>query len=178
MVEAALTILLLSPAPPLLFMGEEWAAQQPFPFFCDFTGDLADAVRDGRKREFAEAYADDRIEVPDPLAEATMLSAKLDWANAQDVAGKERLELTKALLRVRRQYIAPLLRDLMPGAATASFDGKMLQAAWRTPQTALRLTATFSSAPPPELATNTIIWERNSRDPAHPWTIVAGIGAV
>jgi hypothetical protein len=66
----------------------------------------------------------------------------------------------------------------MPGAATASFDGKVLQAEWRTPKAALRLAATFSSAPPPELATDTIIWERNSRDPAHPWTIVAGIGAV
>jgi 1,4-alpha-glucan branching enzyme len=178
MVEAALTILLLSPAPPLLFMGEEWGAQQPFPFFCDFTGDLADAVRDGRRREFAEAYADDRIEVPDPLAEATTLSAKLDWANARNGAGKERLELTKVLLRARREHVVPLLRDLMPGAATASFDGKVLQAEWRTPKAALRLAATFSSAPPPELATDTIIWERNSRDPAHPWTIVAGIGAV
>jgi malto-oligosyltrehalose trehalohydrolase len=178
MVEAALTILLLSPSPPLLFMGEEWGAQSPFPFFCDFTGDLADAVRDGRRREFAEAYADDRIEVPDPLAETTMLSAKLDWTNARNGAGKERLELTKALLRVRQQHIVPLLRDLMPGAATASFDGKILQAEWRTPKAALRLAATFSGAPPPRLAINTIIWERNSRDPAHPWTIVAGIGAV
>ena len=52
-VEAALTILLLSPSPPLLFMGEEWGSRQPFPFFCDFKGELADAVRNGRKREFA-----------------------------------------------------------------------------------------------------------------------------
>ena len=43
--------------PPLMFMGEEWGATTPFPFFCDFEGDLADAVRAGRRREFAEAYA-------------------------------------------------------------------------------------------------------------------------
>jgi maltooligosyltrehalose trehalohydrolase len=33
----------------MLFMGEEWAAAQPFPFFCDFDADLADAVRKGRR---------------------------------------------------------------------------------------------------------------------------------
>ena len=39
-----------TPSPPLLFMGDEWGATQPFPFFCDFQGDLAEAVRDGRKK--------------------------------------------------------------------------------------------------------------------------------
>lgn len=178
MIEAALTVLLLSPAPPLLFMGDEWGSQRPFPFFCDFKGDLADAVRAGRRREFAEAYADDKIDVPDPLAKATMRSAKLDWDTAQSGAGDERLMLTAALLRARREHVVPLLRDLTPGAATASFDGKTLQAEWRTATKALRLAATFSAEPPPKLAADTVIWERSSRDPQHPWTIVAGIGAV
>ena len=47
--EAALAVTLLAPAPPLMFMGEEWGARRPFPFFCDFKGDLADAVREGRR---------------------------------------------------------------------------------------------------------------------------------
>ena len=55
--EAALAVTLLAPGPPLLFMGDEWGAREPFPFFCDFKGDLAQAVREGRRREFAEAYA-------------------------------------------------------------------------------------------------------------------------
>src|SRR5215216_2105338 len=42
-IEAALAVTLLLPMPPLLFMGEEWGAREPFPFFCDFSGDLADA---------------------------------------------------------------------------------------------------------------------------------------
>jgi hypothetical protein len=71
----------------------------------------------------------------------------------------------------------PLLRDLMPGAATASFDRKLLQAEWRTPNQALRLAAMFGPGPPPTLAADTIIWERSSGDPQHPWTIIAGIGA-
>ncbi len=48
--EAALAVTLLAPPPPLMFMGDEWGAREPFPFFCDFKGDLADAVRNGRRR--------------------------------------------------------------------------------------------------------------------------------
>jgi hypothetical protein len=50
---AAVSILLLAPAPPLLFMGEEFGAKTPFLFFCDFEGDLAKAVTEGRRNEFA-----------------------------------------------------------------------------------------------------------------------------
>ena len=55
-------LLLLAPQVPLLFMGEEWGARQPFLFFCDFHGELAAAVRDGRRREFARfpEFADER----------------------------------------------------------------------------------------------------------------------
>jgi malto-oligosyltrehalose trehalohydrolase len=70
---AALAITLLAPMPPLLFMGEEWDSTQPFPFFCDFAGDLAEAVRRGRRREFAEAYARFGDAVPDPLAEESFV---------------------------------------------------------------------------------------------------------
>src|SRR5258707_50815 len=42
---AALAVTLLAPMPPLMFMGEEWGSTTPFPFFCDFHGALADAVR-------------------------------------------------------------------------------------------------------------------------------------
>ena len=50
---AGIAIVLLSPQIPLLFMGEEWASRRPFAFFCDFGPDLAAAVREGRRREFA-----------------------------------------------------------------------------------------------------------------------------
>ena len=56
-IEAALAITLLAPPMPMLFMGEEWGSKTPFPFFCDFKGDLADAVRKGRRREYDWAYA-------------------------------------------------------------------------------------------------------------------------
>src|SRR5262249_9527170 len=67
---AVTLLLLLSPHIPLLFTGEEWGSRVPFFFFCDFQGDLAVSVRDGRRHEFAkfpgfgEAAARERI--PDP----------------------------------------------------------------------------------------------------------------
>ena len=130
-IEAALTILLLAPAPPLMFMGEEWGAREPFPFFCDFSGELAEAVRNGRRAEFAEAYADPSIDVPDPLSEATFRSAVLDWSARERGAHKRRLDLVRALLRVRREQITPRLAKLSRSEAQAQFSGSLLQARWR-----------------------------------------------
>ena len=55
--QACQAVLLLCPHVPLLFMGEEWGAPTPFLYFCDFHGELAQAVRDGRRREFAAFFA-------------------------------------------------------------------------------------------------------------------------
>ena len=82
-IEAALAITLLAPAIPMLFMGEEWGSKVPFPFFCDFKGDLAEAVRKGRRGEYGWAYAKYGDEVPDPLEKSTFQSAVLDWESRQ-----------------------------------------------------------------------------------------------
>ena len=69
-VRAAAAILLLAPSPPLLFMGEEFGAETPFLFFCDFEKDLAAAVTAGRRNEFAHfaRFNDpaERERIPDP----------------------------------------------------------------------------------------------------------------
>lgn len=72
-------VILCSPFTPMLFMGEEFGAQTPFPFFCSHTDEqLLIATKEGRFREFARAgWADD--EVPDPGAVETFESAKLQW---------------------------------------------------------------------------------------------------
>ena len=72
---------------PMLFMGEEWGSKAPFPFFCDFQGELADAVRNGRRNEFAGAYAKYRDEIPDPLDVSTFQAAMLDWEAREPGAG-------------------------------------------------------------------------------------------
>jgi maltooligosyltrehalose trehalohydrolase len=106
-VEAALAIVLLAPTPPLLFMGEEWGATQPFLYFCDFGPELAGKVREGRRAEFAkfEKFAG---EVPDPTAEETFLRAKLDWSDPTVAQHSERLDYVRRLLTLRRAKIVPL----------------------------------------------------------------------
>ena len=88
-------MLLLSPYLPLLFMGEEYGEENPFPFFCSF-GDpaLVEAVREGRKKEF-DAFTW-QGEVPDPQGEETFASARLSWSWPEGTprAGLRRLTAT------------------------------------------------------------------------------------
>jgi len=114
-IESALAITLLAPFTPMLFMGEEWGCRQPFPFFCDFTGDLARAVEEGRRREFAQAYqqAKDGGEPPSALDPQTFLAAKLDWSG-WDQDALERYELVRLLLVMRQREIVPRLQGARP----------------------------------------------------------------
>lgn len=115
----ALTALtLLAPAVPMLFMGEEWGEERPFLYFCDFHGELADAVREGRRREFAAfaEFADPerRDRIPDPNAMGTVLAAKLDWDKPGRDPFAARLDFVRAALDARRTGLVPRLAG-MPG---------------------------------------------------------------
>ena len=172
-VEAALTITLLAPAPPLLFMGEEWGAPEPFPFFCDFKGDLAEAVRQGRRKEFAEAYAGFSDQIPDPLSQQTLELAKLNWGARHRSPHRERLDLVRRLLEVRSSIIMPLIPALEAGRANASWNGSLLSAWWhcRDGKT-LRLIANLGDqdAACPSSITGAVIWG-NPTDPLQPWSV-------
>lgn len=105
-------VIYCSPFTPMLFMGEEFGATTPFPFFCSHTDEhLNEATREGRRREFAHSGWDDH-EVPDPASEATYSSAKLDWNF--DADQQRILEGYTTLLRLRRelQLARPDLREL------------------------------------------------------------------
>ena len=108
-IEAALVITLLAPTIPMLFMGEEWGSKAPFPFFCDFKGELANAVRNGRRKEFASAYDKYGDDIPDPSTIQTVQSATLDWGERIGTAGTRRLTLIRELLAIRRREIVPRL---------------------------------------------------------------------
>jgi malto-oligosyltrehalose trehalohydrolase len=114
---ALTAIFLLAPSPPMLFMGEEWGCTQPFLYFCDFHGELGEAVRNGRREEFARfaAFHDPaaRARIPDPNAEATFRDSKLAWSDAASEAGKDWLAYYASLLALRRDRIAPL--NVRPG---------------------------------------------------------------
>jgi maltooligosyltrehalose trehalohydrolase len=177
-IEAALAITLLAPMVPMLFMGEEWGSTAPFPFFCDFQGDLADAVRKGRRTEFAGAYAKYGNEIPDPLDEATFRSAMLDW-NARDLPkAHRRLALVRDLLSVRRREIVPLLTGARFDAAYAR-DSGLLSANWRMGDgTLLQLLANLSDQgidTPTDMA-GTKIWGSDLSGVIAPWAVHWHIG--
>lgn len=106
-VHAVASIYLLLPQIPMLFMGEEWGSSQPFPFFCDFEGELAEKVREGRREEFSSfpdfKDPEQRDRIPDPLAEETFLSAKLDWHQASGGVHAEWYDWYKRILKVRKE---------------------------------------------------------------------------
>jgi maltooligosyltrehalose trehalohydrolase len=109
----AMAILLLAPSVPLVFMGEEFAARSPFLFFCDFAGELATAVREGRRREFAAfaRFADPaaREAIPDPGARETFLASKLAWADLDKPVHAAALAHCRTLLALRARTLVPLL---------------------------------------------------------------------
>ena len=178
--EAALAITLLAPMPPMLFMGEEWGSRAPFPFFCDFTGDLAEAVRQGRRREFHAAYAAHGDEIPDPLDEATFRSARLDWHELASLSARKRLSLVRRLLAVRRQWIVPHLAAARFDDAGLSAAG-LLSAHWKLGENRLlTLRANLSEAAIAShlgpSSSGEVIWGDRSRDVVAPWSVVWMIG--
>jgi maltooligosyltrehalose trehalohydrolase len=116
---AANAVLLLAPSPPMLFMGEEWQAPQPFPYFCDFEPELAGKVREGRKREFSrfEKFSDKGglVALPDPTAQQTFDSARLDWSVLQQRKHADILDQTQRLLAIRQKEIVPLIPRIRGG---------------------------------------------------------------
>ena len=124
---AAAAVLLLAPSPPMLFMGEEWAAPEPFPYFCDFEPELAAKVRAGRLREFAHFQAS----VPDPCDAATCASAHLDWGLLTEPVHARMFDHYRRLLAIRRRDIVPLLPRVLGGTCAAFDPGGAFAVDWR-----------------------------------------------
>jgi len=114
---ATIAVFLLAPAPPMLFMGEEWAAAEPFVYFCDFEPELAGKVREGRKREFArfKKFAAHVNELPDPTAVETFRSACLNWTQLDEAQHTRWLVHYRRLLTIRQRDIAPRIPDIRSG---------------------------------------------------------------
>jgi malto-oligosyltrehalose trehalohydrolase len=146
-------LLLLAPHPPLLFMGEEWGAEAPFLFFCDFHDELAAAVRDGRRREFERfpEFADERARerIPDPNAEATFAASKLDWSEVARPLHADWLEQTTTLLRLRRELLVPHLGGAVASLGATCWNDTALSAGWRLADGA-RLSLVANLGPEPQ----------------------------
>lgn len=131
---AAYAVLLLAPQIPMLFMGEEYGAEQPFLYFCDYHGTLADAVREGRRAELAvfEAFSDEsrRACIPDPNAHATFAKCQLMQEDRETPACREWLEYVTSLLELRRRAIIPLIADIVPGTSRYAVRENVLTVTW------------------------------------------------
>jgi 1,4-alpha-glucan branching enzyme len=119
-------------------MGEEWASRQPFPFFCDFHGALADAVREGRRAEFAKfpQFQDpnQREQIPDPQNPATFASAKLDWTGLDHSPHREWYLWYRKLLEARRRHIVPRLAKWgIQGGHYTRLARSAIQVVWSLP---------------------------------------------
>ncbi len=127
---AATALLLLCPQIPMTFMGDETGSRSPFLFFTDFDDGLADAVRDGRRAEFANfpAFAGPgaRATIPDPNEAATFERSRP--APGPDAAAWSRLY--RGLLALRSQAIVPRLAGARGIGAEAIGEGAVL-ARWR-----------------------------------------------
>ncbi len=102
-------LVILSPYLPLLFMGEEYREQAPFPYFVSHSdAGLIEAVRRGRRMEFASFEW--QGEIPDPQDEATFVSAKLRHELANTGEHKVLLDFYRELIRLRKT--TPALAEL------------------------------------------------------------------
>ena len=100
----AAVLLAAAPATPMLFMGEEYGETAPFQYFTSHPEpELAEAVRSGRREEFAafDSFGE-ASEVPDPQDPATVDRSTLDWSSADSPQGKAWRDLWASLLRLRR----------------------------------------------------------------------------
>ena len=131
---AAYALLLLSPMVPMLFMGEEWGCRSPFLFFCDFHDELADAVREGRRKEFAKFSAfqdpEKRKTIPDPNALSTYDRSRPDRDERSTLDGRIWLDRTRSLLALRQRWLAPYLAQAHSLNATVIGDKSVL-ARWK-----------------------------------------------
>lgn len=150
-VAAGAAIIALSPQVPMLFIGEEWAAEQPFLYFVDFGVELAAAVREGRRHEFAKfpEFADPaaRERIPDPNAPETFERSVLDWSVVDRSPHTEALARTRALLELRKREIVPRLAGARAGTWQVLAE-KSVEVRWPMGDgTTLVLVANFGEAP-------------------------------
>jgi len=135
-VRAATAMLLLAPAVPMLFMGEEWAASTPFLFFSDFGAELGAAVTEGRRREFAAwpAFSDPltRERIPDPQDPATMRASTLRWDERDRGTHAAALAQHRELLALRSRTIVPRLAiGAAHGEQWDALDERTVRVRWR-----------------------------------------------
>ncbi|MFI5754847.1 malto-oligosyltrehalose trehalohydrolase [Streptomyces sp. NPDC051569] len=116
----AAAAVLTGPHTPMLFMGEEWGAATPWQFFTDHPDPvLAEAVRTGRRREFA-AHGWAEEDIPDPQDPVTRDRSCLDRSEIDKEPHARLLAWHRELIALRRDQ--PDLTDPDLAAVKVAYD--------------------------------------------------------
>ncbi len=180
-VQTMAAIYLLAPQPPMIFMGEEYAASTPFLFFCDFGKELAKAVTEGRRNEFSgfERFKDpaSRCVIPDPNSVITFERSTLDWASIEDPFYREWLDLYRRLLRLRRERVVPLLKASPTFDSSYEVCDQVLLAHWKsTVGQSLHLAVNLSDkAATLPTQPGEAFYSNHENDSLAPWSLVWSI---
>lgn len=176
-VKAVIAIYLLSPQIPMLFMGEEWGAREPFPYFCDFDEDVNEKVRKGRREELSRLPGFDAEDLPDPTARSTFEAAKLNWSELDGTTASEMLAFYKSLLALRHEQIVPLLKGTGNTSGSFSLKGSVTAVDWTLASgSKLRLVANLSDEPakflPLPADEHLFVLGPVSEDALAPWSVI------
>ena len=178
-VRAAAAVYLLLPQVPMLFMGEEWAASSPFPFFSDFGGELGDKVREGRRAEFAKfpEFSDPAVRdtIPDPQADSTFSSAKLDWNEITEPDHAAMLDWYRRVIATRRAKLGPVLPAIDRGGTYKVVGDAAVTVVWQAGAGQLQLDANLKDRAQAGfgVAAGTVVWQEGEADGASlgPWSV-------
>jgi len=164
----------------MLFQGEEFATRTPFLYFCDFEGELATAVREGRRREFScfGRFSDPaaRAQIPDPNADETFHASKLNWGETALDGHRAALEHHRRLIAIRKRDIVPHIAGRAHSATFETLGAAGLAVDWVLGDGArLHLRANFGDAPLEGVARPAGIVLHGEGDPAQgnglgPWS--------
>jgi malto-oligosyltrehalose trehalohydrolase len=181
-------VYLLLPQIPMLFMGEEWGTSQPFPFFCDFGRELAEAVRQGRREEFSRfpEFQDParREKIPDPQSQQTFEAGKLRWEELNDPVHREWLDWYWKILVTRREAIVPLLEQMKHGGKHEVVGAGAVVVRWQCGASGdLVLAANLSGVTvtgfPP--VSSSLLWQEGNFEDGgrtlHSWTVLWSMNA-
>ncbi len=174
--KAIAAVYLLSPQIPMLFMGEEWGADEPFPYFCDFDDDLNEKVRAGRKRELSRLPGFDAAHAFDPTSPETVRIAALDWRRCTPAS--DMLNFYRLLIALRHRHVVPMLGHFASESGHADLEAAHVAVAWRTETGArLSLAANLSGEAVPwhgEAARPAPFFAlgRTGSDRLEPWSVV------
>ena len=163
--KAATTLLLMSPMIPLMFMGDEVNASEPFLFFTDHHGELAEAVREGRRNEFADFAAFQDLErrerIPDPNALPTFVQSTPSFAD------NEHAQFYRHLLSLRHRHIVPHLPGSVALGAQVLADGAV-SARWRLGNgSLLQIDLNLSTTPLDHPAPPHVLFQTHAHEGAH-----------